>query len=54
MIRTLKNPEPSEWSCRLFSNSDLVWIPNKGHEPNWWVRFWSRIFFGCIWERKAK
>ena len=39
-------PEQSEWSCYLFGNrtggTGIVYTPNKGKEPNWFVRWRAR------------
>lgn len=52
-------PERSEWSCYLFGNrpggAGIVYTPNKGKEPNWFVRWMMKICFDCLWvkEREA-
>lgn len=50
----IKLPENSEWKCHLFhepsdASGGIIWQPKKGKEPNAWVRFWMRVFFGCHW-----
>lgn len=44
----------SDWTCYLFGQADIIWIPAEGKVPNAWVRFWSKIFFNCKWEKKAR
>jgi len=49
----LSTPEQSEWVCYLFGNRPngmgMVYRPNKGKEPNWFVRWMMRICFDCLW-----
>ena len=46
-------PEYSEWKCYLFGNKPngqgIVYIPIKGKEPNWFVRWMMKICFDCTW-----
>ena len=54
---TFKQPERSEWKCYLFGNTPqdntgIVWIPIKGQEPNWFVRWMMKVCFACTWEKK--
>ena len=54
---TIKLPEQSEWKCYLFGNtpqenSGIVWIPIKGQEPNWFVRWMMKVCFACIWVKE--
>jgi hypothetical protein len=49
--------ERSEWICYMFGNTpeintSLVYIPNKGKEPNWFVRWMMKICFDCTWVKK--
>ena len=44
-------PESSDWQCKF---SNMVWIPEKDKLPNAWVRFWTKVFFGCQWKRLNK
>jgi len=49
-------PERSEWKCYLFGNTPqdnqgIVWIPIKGQEPNWFVRWMMKVCFACTWEK---
>ncbi len=49
-------PEQSEWKCYLFGNTPqdnqgIVWIPAKGQEPNWFVRWMMKVCFACTWEK---
>jgi hypothetical protein len=53
---TFKQPEQSEWKCYLFGNTPqdnqgIVWIPIKGQEPNWFVRWMMKVCFACTWEK---
>ena len=45
--------EPSEWQCYLFGNRPggmgMVYRPNKGKEPNRFVRWMMKICFDCLW-----
>lgn len=47
-------PESSEWKCYMFgsspeTNHGILYIPLKGHEPNWFVRRMMKVFFDCTW-----
>ena len=46
-------PEHSEWQCYMFGNRPggmgMVYRPNKGKEPNWFVRLMMRVCFDCLW-----
>lgn len=44
----LKPPEPSKWSMKIL---DITYRPRKENTPSAWVRFWMRVFFGCIWTK---
>jgi hypothetical protein len=50
--------EPSEWQCYLFGNRPggmgMVYRPNKGKEPNWFVRWMMKICFDCLWVKEMK
>lgn len=47
-------PIPSSgWVCYPFGKHSIVWEPAKDQLPNWWVRFWMRVFFGSVWKRKG-
>jgi len=51
-----QEPERSEWKCYLFGNTPqenngIVWIPIKGQEPNWFVRWMMKVCFACTWEK---
>ncbi len=52
----LKMPEQSEWKCYMFgsrpSNPYLAFVPQKGHEPNWFVRWMMRVCFDCLWVKE--
>ena len=52
----VQEPERSEWKCYLFGNTPqdnqgIVWIPIKGQEPNWFVRWIMKVCFACTWEK---
>jgi hypothetical protein len=51
-------PEQSEWVCYLWGNrpnlTGIVWRPNKGKEPNWFVRWMMKICFDCLWIKEKK
>ena len=49
--------ERSEWECYMFGNTPeintgMVYIPSKGKEPNWFVRWMMKICFACTWIKK--
>jgi len=51
---TIKLPERSEWKCYMFGNTPqdnqgFVYIPRKGKEPNWFVRWMMKVCFACTW-----
>ena len=52
------NPyEPSEWKCYMFGNKPevdvgIVYNPQKGREPNWFVRWMMKICFDCTWVKE--
>jgi hypothetical protein len=54
----LMTPEQSEWQCYLFGNRPggmgIVYRPNKGKEPNWFVRWMMKICFDCLWVKEMK
>jgi hypothetical protein len=50
-------PELSEWACYMFGNKPetnygLKYIPRKGHEPNFFVRWMMKVFFDCTWVKE--
>jgi hypothetical protein len=50
-------PERSEWKCYMFgnkpeTNDGIVYIPKKGCEPNWFVRWMMKVCFGCTWVKE--
>jgi hypothetical protein len=52
-------PEYSnEWKCYMFGNrpggAGIVYTPNKGKEPNWFVRWMMKICFDCTWVKDKK
>lgn len=53
---TFHLPEQSEWQCYLFGNrpglTGIIYRPNKGKEPSWFVRLMMRIFFDCLWVKE--
>lgn len=55
MTETL--PEMSEWKCYMFGNSPevnqgIMYVPRKGHEPNWFVRWMMKVCFDCTWVKE--
>ena len=55
---TIKLPERSEWKCYMFGNTPhdnqgIVWVPIKGQEPNWFVRWMMKVCFACTWEKNT-
>ena len=54
----IKTPEQSEWKCYMFGNTPdgmcMVYIPSKGNEPNWFVRWMMKICFACTWVKETK
>ena len=57
IFHTLKFPEQSEWKCYMFGNTPhgntgIVWIPLKGKEPNWFVRWMMKVCFACTWVKE--
>jgi hypothetical protein len=51
-------PEQSEWQCYLFSNrpnlTGIIYRPNKGKEPNRFVRWMMLVCFDCLWVKDKK
>lgn len=50
-------PERSEWVCYMFGGSKgngFQWNPEKGKEPNWFVRWMMKICFACTWIKEKK
>ncbi len=55
----IKVPEQSEWSCYLFGSKvgedgGMVYIPTKGHHPNFFARWVMKIFFDCTWVKERE
>lgn len=51
----IKFPDRSDWTCYLFGATErdgIRWNPEKGKEPNWFVRKMMCICFGCTWIKK--
>ena len=48
-----KPPEMSEWTCYMFGNTaggyGIVFKPQKGCEPNRFVRWMMKVCFACTW-----
>jgi len=44
-------PRQSDWEVKLWGNDSFVMRPTEGDEPNWWVRFWMKIFFNSKWSK---
>jgi hypothetical protein len=56
---TFTLPEMSEWKCYMFGNSPevnegIMYVPRKGHEPNWFVRWMMKVCFDCTWVKEQK
>jgi len=51
------NAEKSEWKCYLFggtpASQGIVWVPNKGCEPNWFWRKMQWLILGNLWEKNS-
>ena len=47
-------PKMSEWECLVFGTTTIVWCPLVGEEPNWWNRFWMKVFFNSKWKKLTK
>ena len=50
-------PGRSEWKCYLFgnrpeTNDGLAYVPAKGQEPNWFVRWMMKVCFDCTWVKE--
>ena len=54
----IKPPERSEWKCYMFGNrsdsTGIVYVPDKGREPNRFVRWMMLICFDCLWVKEEK
>jgi len=50
------NAEKSEWKCYLFggtpASQGIVWVPNKGCEPNWFWRKMQWLILGNLWVKE--
>lgn len=55
-LTKLEIPKESNWDCRLFGHTGngLTWTPTEGQVPNRWIRFWMKVFLGCVWEKKLR
>jgi len=54
---TFAQRENSQWKCYMFGNrpeinDGIVFVPLKGHEPNWFVRWMMRVCFDCTWVKE--
>jgi hypothetical protein len=50
-------PERSEWACYMFGNKPNIndgikFIPKKGCEPNFFVRWMMKVCFDCTWVKE--
>lgn len=49
-------PTYSKWSCYMFGNTPngtgLVYTPQRGNEPNWFVRWMMKVCFACTWVKE--
>ena len=54
----IKQPEFSEWSCYMFGNRPgsvgIVYRPQKGKEPNRFVRWMMLVCFDSLWVKDVK
>ncbi len=56
---SIKFPERSEWACYMFGNrpnidDGIKYIPRKGLEPNFFVRWMMKVCFDCTWVKEKK
>ena len=56
---TFTLPERSEWKCYMFGNrpeinNGILYVPRKGHEPNWFARWMMKVCFDCTWVKEQK
>ena len=52
-------PEFSDWACYMFGNKPetnygMKYIPRKGDEPNFFVRWMMKVCFDCTWVKEKK
>jgi hypothetical protein len=56
--RAASTPEYSDWQCYMWGNRPggvgIVYRPNKGTEPNWFVRWMMKVCFDCLWVKDKK
>lgn len=45
-------PERSLWGCQLIPN--VIFVPYKDCEPNWFHRLMQRLAFGVIWKKRDR
>ena len=49
-------PERGDWACYMFGNrpggTGIVYWPEKGKHPNWFVRWMMLICFDCLWVKE--
>ena len=53
--QSIQFPERSEWVCYMFgaTKSDGIrWNPEKGKEPNSFVRWMMKVCFDCKWVKE--
>jgi len=43
-------PPPVKWHWKFLGDSGL--IMHITYDVSWWKRFWTRIFFGSVWEKQ--
>jgi hypothetical protein len=50
---TFKQAEKSDWVCYMYGSKPngqgMVYYPNKGNVPNWFVRYMMKVCLGCTW-----
>lgn len=55
---TMISQQPrSEWSCYLFGNTPggggMVYVPEKGKQPNRFVRWCMKVMLACAWVKEG-
>jgi hypothetical protein len=50
-------PTYSRWKCYMFGNTPngmgIIYIPLRGNEPNWFVRWMMKVCFACTWVKEG-
>lgn len=50
-------PPDQDWECYMYgsipgTSGSMVYHPSEGQIPNWFVRYFMKVFLGCTWVRK--